>query len=204
MKKCIIKIVSLLFVMLVCQLGQAQKKMFDVCPLKVGEEVPTVQLNNIEGEAVELKNIIATKPSVIIFYRGAWCGYCTKHLAELNDIKEEVEALGYQMFGVTVDQPSKLVESQPEEKNEIPVYSDSKLEAIKAFGLDWEVSSEMFEKYKTEYKLDLESWSGESHHNLPVPAIFIVSDGHVDFQYVNPKYRNRLKAETLMAILKTL
>ncbi len=194
----------LLVLALSSQIAIAQNGMNDICPLKVGAEIPSVVLTDKANEAHSLADLTAEKPSVLIFYRGAWCGYCTKHLAELNSIKSEVEALGYQMFGITVDQASKLEESDKRAESEITVYSDAKAEAIQAFGLDWQVEDELFSKYKNEYKLDLEAWSGESHHSLPVPAVFIVKDGIVQFQYVNPKYSTRLKAETLLAILPTL
>ncbi|MFT4661076.1 MAG: hypothetical protein ACI8XB_001347 [Patiriisocius sp.] len=56
---------------------------------------------------------------------------------------------------------------------------------------------------KTEDQLDLEEWSGEKHHSLPVPGIYVIKDNKVEFQYVNPKYSDRLKPETLLAILKS-
>jgi len=182
----------------------AQNTMHDICPLKVGAEIPAVSVMDSESQAQELSNLIGEKPSVLIFYRGAWCGYCTKHLAELNEVKSDIETLGYQMFGITIDQSSKLEESNLRSESEIQVYSDSSAEAIKAFGLDWRVDDATFDKYKTKYNLDLESWSGQDHHALPVPAIYIVKDGIVQFQYVNPTYSTRLKAETLLAVLKTL
>ena len=132
------------------------------------------------------------------------CGYCTKHLSELNAIKEELDSLGYSMLGITVDQASKLKESNERSESEIQVYSDSKLEAIKAFGLDWQLDEQLFRKYKENYKLDLEEWSGQNHHSLAVPALFIVRNGIIQFQYVNPNYRKRLKPTTLIALLKTL
>jgi peroxiredoxin len=186
------------------QLGFSQTQMHDICPLKVGEELPKASLLDDNGEEIELVNLISDKPTILIFYRGAWCGYCTKHLSELNDMKADVESSGFQMFGITVDQSSKLDESLPKSENEIKVYSDSKLEAIKGFGLDWKVDDELFEKYITKYNLDLEEWSGKNHHTLPVPAIFIIQKNIIQFQYVNPNYSVRLKPETLMAIIKSL
>lgn len=182
----------------------AQNTMFDICPLKVGSEIPAGTVMDANSQEHELKNLIAERPTVIIFYRGAWCGYCTRHLAELNDAKADIEAKGFQIFGVTIDQASKLEESQSRSESEITVYSDAKAELIQAFGLDWQVSDELFTKYKTKYNLDLEEWSGEDHHALPVPAVFIIKDGVVQFQYVNPNYNTRMKAETLLAILGTL
>lgn len=182
----------------------AQNPMFDICPLKVGEELPEVSLVSEKNELVELAELVAEKPSVLVFYRGAWCGYCTKHLAELNEIKDEIEQLGFNIFGITVDKAEKLQESTIEAGDEISVYSDAKLAAISAFGLDWKVGDELFDKYINSYNLDLEKWSGEKHHTLPVPAIYIIKEGKVEFQYVNPNYNTRLKPETLLAILKTL
>jgi len=178
--------------------------MYDICPLKVGAEIPEVQVADQQSKSHELKSIIGDQPSVIIFYRGAWCGYCTKHLAELNDVKADIEAMGYQVFGVTIDQAEKLQETYDKTEAKIPVYSDSKAEVIKAFGLDWRLEDDKFNLYKEKYQLDLEEWSGESHHNLPVPAIYVIKDGIVQFQYVNPKYSVRLKPETLLSVLKTI
>ena len=186
------------------QFIHAQDSMFDICPIKVGEDLPAATVVDENDKEVTLSEIAAEKPTVLIFYRGAWCGYCIQHLSELNDIKAEVEALGFQMLGITLDQSSKLEESSTKSESEIPVYSDATAAATKAFGLDWQVGEELFTKYKNEYKLDLEEWSGQVHHTLPVPAIFVVRDGKIEFQYVNPNYRLRLKPETLLAVLKTL
>ena len=202
-KKTLLKSIVLSFVLLGSVEVMAQETMHDICPLKVGAEVPAGTLEGKEKKH-KLSELTKSKPSVLIFYRGAWCGYCVKHLAELNTIKDEVKELGYEMFGITVDQASKLKESDIQATNEIPVYSDADLDVIKGFGLDWEVSEKMYTKYKESYELDLEDWSGEEHHRLPVPAIFIVKDGVVEFQYVNPNYSKRLKPATLLAVLKTL
>jgi len=175
-----------------------------VCPLKVGSEVPEVIIYDQDNNEIQLKELASDTASVIIFYRGAWCGYCTKHLGELNDIKGEIESLGYQIFGITIDQTSKLEESNNKAESEIKVYSDANTNAIQAFGLDWNVNDELFAKYKNEYKLDLEEWSGQNHHTLPVPAIYIIKDNIVKFQYANPNHNTRLKAETLLAMLKTI
>ena len=195
-----------IFLSLLCisQFSNAQRGM-DTCPLKVGMELPTdLMLQNADDKEVTLEELTKEKPTILVFYRGAWCGYCTSHLAELQEIKGDIEELGYQILGIAPDRPSKLLKSQERSEKEIAVYSDATSKAIQAFGLDWNVDQEAFEKYKKEYKIDLEEWSGESHHNLPVPAIYIIKDGVVEFQYVNPKYSTRLKPATLLAVLQTL
>lgn len=49
--------------------------------------------------------------------------------------------------------------------------------------------------------MNLEEASGEKHHILPVPAVFIVDDNSViQFEYVNPNYKVRLNSEILLKV----
>ncbi len=77
---------------------------------------------------------------------------------------------------------------------------DSKL-AAKAFGITFKVPDELVAKYKSDYQIDLEAASGQNHHLLPHPAVFIVGrDGIIRFAHVNPDYKSRLDpAEILKA-----
>jgi hypothetical protein len=43
-----------------------------VQPLLVGAEIPGVGLRRSDGSFCELAELIKTKPSIIIFYRGGW------------------------------------------------------------------------------------------------------------------------------------
>lgn len=182
----------------------AQDQMYNICPLKVGERPPDAHLTNYEGKPVLLSDILNNGPTVIIFYRGAWCGYCTQHLAELNDIRRDIVNLGWNVIGITADQWDRLSESTVKGGDEIEVYSDTAMEVTRAFGLDWKLDDALFTKYKDSYKIDLEVWSGQKHHSLPVPSIYLIKDGLVQFQYVNPDYKIRMKPETLLAVLESL
>ena len=44
----------------------------NVYPLLVGAEIPSLSLTRRDGSPCELVELIKTKPSVIIFYRGGW------------------------------------------------------------------------------------------------------------------------------------
>ena len=44
----------------------------NVQPLLVGAEIPKVGLTRSDGSPCELAELIKTKPSIIIFYRGGW------------------------------------------------------------------------------------------------------------------------------------
>lgn len=174
----------------------------DICPLKIGEQVPATLVKDIDNKTVNL-NSVCQKPTVLIFFRGGWCPYCKKHLSAIQEAKEEIEKLGYQIIAITPDQISKLPKTIRKKDLEYTLLSDSKIEATKAFGLAFKVDDKTIRRYK-KFNINLEKWSGEKHNNLPVPAVYIIKKGEVLFNYVNPNYKHRLKAETLIAVLKTL
>ena len=80
--------------------------------------------------------------------------------------------------------------------------SDSAMTAAVEFGLAWRMPNDMFEKY-VGFGIDIEGASGQKHHVLPVPAVFLVgTDRVVHFQHVDPNHRVRLDAEVLLAAAK--
>ena len=80
--------------------------------------------------------------------------------------------------------------------------SDSKAAAAIAFGIAFQVDSDMLEML-AEYGIDLNAASGENHNLLPVPAVFVMkSDGTINFEYVNPDFTERLKPDVLLAAAK--
>jgi hypothetical protein len=54
--------------------------------------------------------------------------------------------------------------------------------------------------------MDIEEASGQEHHMLPVPAVFMLggTKGLIEFEYVNPDYRVRMSPDLLLAAAKVL
>lgn len=200
------KIIALLaFLISTFSISLAQDQMFDICPMKIGESIPdSIALTNVDGKQVTLGEIIKEDKVILVFYRGGWCPYCTRHLSVLGQVKEEIDALGYSLYGVTPDQFDSLGVSQVRSQSGYQIFSDSKAELITAFGLGWKVDDKNYVKYRDQYGMDTEEWSGEKHHILPVPAVYVIDKGVVQFNYVNPNYSTRLKPQTLLAILESL
>lgn len=44
----------------------------EVQPLLIGSEVPAVTLADLDGKPIELRELVALQPTVLIFYRGGW------------------------------------------------------------------------------------------------------------------------------------
>jgi len=171
-------------------------------PLEVGAPVPATTLRTESGDAVKLAELVKNKPAVVIFYRGGWCPYCTRHLSALVEIEKDILAAGYQILAISPDQPSKIAETPDRESLGYTLLSDSSMETAKAFGITFQVPAELVSKYKNEYQIDLEAASGQTHHLLPHPAVYVIgTDGIIRFVHVNEDYKVRLEpAKILEAI----
>lgn len=172
-------------------------------PLAPGKAVPAASLRDTDDNTIKLQTVIADKPSVLIFYRGGWCPYCNKHLMALVDIIDELKASGFQILAISPDQPAKLKQTPNRDKLNYTLLSDSEMHAAKAFGIAFEVPAELVTKYKSEYQIDLEGASGQTHHLLPHPAVFIVdAKGVIRFAHVNPDYKQRLDPSAILKAAK--
>jgi len=173
-----------------------------VCPIKVGMSVPSLILTTPEGQPFDVGEAIRQKPTVLVFYRGGWCPYCSRQLKQLAEVEPQLLALGYQLLAISTDRPEKLQETITKVKLNYTLLSDSKMVGCSAFGIAFKVEEQLVEKYKSS-NMDLEAASGETHHLLPVPSVFIVgTDGVIKFSYVNPNYKVRLDPDVMLAAAK--
>lgn len=174
----------------------------EISPLLTGMQIPSVPLRTIDGDTVQITDLTAQKPTVLIFYRGGWCPYCNRHLAELQKAEEKILEMGYQILAVSPDRPELLKKSVDEHDLSYSLYSDSPMEVSKAFGLAFRLDDQTFNRYR-ENGIDLTERSGYDHHLLPVPAVFLIdTNGKIQFQYVNPDYKTRIKSSVLLAAAK--
>jgi len=171
-------------------------------PLKAGVKAPNPTFLNLEGKKADLMKVAGDKPTVLVFYRGGWCPYCNLHLSELGKIENDLINMGYQMVAISPDTPAELNKSVEKNSLKYKLISDSSADAAKQFGIAFKVEEALVTKYKNDYKIDLEAASGQKHHILPVPSVFILKKGMIVYSYSNPDYRVRLKADDVLAAAK--
>lgn len=176
----------------------------DVSPLLIGESVPDISLPNHQGE---MRVLIAdtTSLTLLIFYRGGWCPYCSAELAEIAAIEQQITDMGVNIVGISPDRPEYLQSTMDENQSiGYTLLSDSQMEASNAFGIAFRVDDDTFQRYKSN-GLDLEERSGETHRQLPVPAVFLAGgNGVIQFQYVDPDYTQRINKEMLLAAIEAV
>ena len=108
------------------------------------------------------------------------------------------------MVAVSADRPEKLVKSLEVEDLGYALYSDSDLDAARAMGIVFQLDAGTVEAYRG-YGIDLEDASGESHHQLPVPSVFLVEPGGtIRWVYSNPDYKVRPENAKLLEAARAL
>jgi len=105
-------------------------------------------------------------------------------LSALQESLSTITSLGYQLVTVNPDEFAKNKEFTTKKDYGFEFYSDKDLNLINAFGIGTRMK--------------------DGKNTLPIPAIYIIKEGVIQFQYVNPKYSYRLKTESLMSILAGL
>ena len=99
--------------------------------------------------------------------------------------------LGFPVVAISADQPAKLEESRKANNLGYTLHSDSSLAAARAFGIAFQLSDDDVRMYLG-YGIDLEAASGQKHHQLPVPSVFLVeAGGTIRWLYSNPDYEIR-------------
>lgn len=172
----------------------------DVSPLLVGETIADVSLLNAKGELISLKAIAEENPTLLIFYRGGWCPYCTKHLADVAKVKNDLKTMNIKIVAISTDSPLNLqTTADKTEELDYMLLSDNELIAAKAFGLAFRGP----ERYA---KTLLNGSGGKNTDNLlPVPAVFLLDkQGIIKYEHINPNYKERISGDVLLAVAKAM
>lgn len=173
-----------------------------IVPLLNDQTIPSVNVNDLNGNSVNLASITANKPSVIFFYRGGWCPFCNAQMGQLKAIEQDLINMGFQLVGISPDSPEALNASLTKQKLDYILLSDAKLEAMRAFGLAYFTSAKTTKTYQSKLQVNNQLWKnsdGDERLVLPVPAIYIIDkNGLVHFQYVNPNYKVRADPKLIL------
>ena len=185
-------------------LAAAPDRADDIQPLPLGSTLPDVPVQTLDGETVSAREAVQGQPTVLAFFRGGWCPYCNRQLAELRLIKDDLEALGYQLIAISPDRPAALRDGLDKTPVDYALLSDASAALIQALGIAFRVDDATVEQYKT-YGIDLEAASGQDHHLLPVPTVLVLDEqGVIHYRYSNADYKVRMDPDDLVRVATRL
>src|SRR5579863_1973066 len=68
--------------------------------LLAGSMAPAFRLRDRGGRRVSLRELNATGPVIVHFYRGSWCTYCKDSLTDLAAAHDDIRAAGGQVLAI--------------------------------------------------------------------------------------------------------
>jgi peroxiredoxin len=108
------------------------------------------------------------------------------------------------VIALSADRPEKMIKSLEVKGLGYALYSDSGLDAARAFGIAFQLDEASVKAYRG-YGIDLEDASGRDHHQLPVPSVFLVeAGGTIRWVYSNPDYQVRPENAALLEAARSL
>ncbi|MCU1437608.1 MAG: bacterioferritin comigratory-like protein [Naasia sp.] len=106
--------------------------MTDSQRLEQGDTAPAFRLQDETGSPVSLTDFQGKKV-VLYFYPAAMTPGCTTQACDFRDNLNSLQSAGYQVIGISKDEPAKNAEFKAQESINFPLLSDPDLEVHKAY-----------------------------------------------------------------------
>lgn len=142
--------------------------------LKKGSKAPTFSLLNQNGVEVQLKDF-SGEYLALYFYPKALTPGCTTQACSIRDIKQELDALGVRVLGVSPDPVAKLQKFRDKHQLNFDLLADEEHIVADAYGV-WGLKKFMGKEFmgviRTTFIIDpkgniaeiLDKFSTSSHH----------------------------------------
>ena len=169
--------------------------------LKVGDKAPGFSVKSHDGKIIKLRNELKKGPVVLFFYRGSWCPYCNKQMAQIQDSLKFISAKGASVIGITPETDSSMNTIVKKSGATFPLLHDNNYHIMNSYGVSFKVDTATLTKYK-KYNIHIDQSNGNMDNILPVPATYIIGrDGKINFVYFNPDYRYRVSVAEILTHL---
>lgn len=100
--------------------------------VEIGEKIPDLELVDSEKKPVKLSDY-SGKPTILLFYPGAFTGVCTKEMCAMRDGLSKYNELGIRVVGISVDGPIANQAFKTANNINFPLLSDFNKQTLKAF-----------------------------------------------------------------------
>lgn len=128
--------------------------------VNIGEKAPEIELVDTDKKAVKLSEYNG-KPTVLLFYPGAFTGVCTKEMCSFRDSLSKYNQLGVSVLGISVDSPFANMGFKTANNVNFPLLSDYTKKTIK------------------DYDLVLDNFAGLNGYVASKRAVFVLDKDHV-------------------------
>lgn len=170
----------------------------------VGDKIVDGTLIDYTGKEYSVLELLDGKPTIINFYRGGWCPYCNIELRIFNELLTNESGINMLAISPERQEPNESSENNINKLN-FNVYSDINNVYAKKFNIVFDATETIDNIYRNEFGIDLERSQGNTNHELPLPATYVVNkDGIIVFAYLDADYTNRAEPKDAIAAYKSL
>lgn len=160
-------------------------------PVRNGEEAPDFTLEDLQGNPVTLSEARGKTASVVVFYRGYWCPFCARQLAELRSLAKANEQI--RVLAISVDDhetTKKFIEKISSDGNG---------------SVNYTMLSDPDHKVIDKYGLHDPSYDGTKFDGIPHPAVYVIDKaGRVAWSKVESDYKVRPSNADIRTALESL
>lgn len=185
-----LKYISVILFTLIATFVNAQNDTFNI--LKAGDKAPLIKALSYNNTTIDLVEMLKNGKVVLVFYRGAWCPYCNKHMSNLQDSLNLILNKGASVIAISPEVEKSIEKTISKTKASFNIIHDSAYVIMKNYGVAFKVSESTVKKYKL-FGIDLEESNGNKDNVLPVPATVIINqDGTIGYIHFDENYKKRL------------
>lgn len=149
--------------------------------IATGDRFPGIGLRTCRDRPYSLD----PRSSIVVFYRGHWCGHCLDQLLDLAHQADTFHALGFRLIAVSADDFVGANDMRTDTADAIEVLCDPGASAIRELGL--------------------EDRDEQVDHIIARPAVFLIdSEGTVRYRYISRSASDRPTSALLILAAESL
>ena len=170
-----------------------------------GTVLSDAQLMDVNGEPTSLYAVTAGRPTVVVFYRGAWCPYCNIALSTYGaELAPRLADRGLGLLAVSPQTPDGSLSMQQKHELTFAVASDPGAVLIRELGVRTAPSDDVLAAQHT-LGLDITEVNADATTSLPMPTVLILDGEHVlRWIDVHPDYTTRTEPTQVLDALDHL
>lgn len=171
----------------------------------VGDVAPDGPLVTPTGDTTSFAEARGAAPTVVVFYRGAWCPYCNITLRTYQqELLPALQERGVRLVAVSPQTPEAAEQSIANGELAFPVLTDPENVLAGRFGIVTEPSAAARGAH-TQLGFDVADSNADATAAIPFPSVFVIdAEGVVRFADVHVDYTTRTEVATVVAAVDDL